>query len=157
MSAPPYTLILAVQDLYDLYLRLAPAGPYRMELFHDRQEPGAGWPDGLRGSARRLELLVRGVSCLLANQLAPASFALTGRLLSEVRALHRELDGMQTEPEYYRYLDFEVQQAEALDATLAYRLFGEVLSLYLDLLCVYGPPEAGDHLTRISQLRSALA
>jgi len=156
MQSLSIALVDAVQDLYDLYLRLAPIGPYRMELFHERKDPGAEWPEQLRRAALGIDTLLRGASCLLANQLAPASIPLCAGVLKELRRLRMELGESGPEPEYYNYLGYELTRRGDGSNAMAYRLFGEVLALYLDLLCIYGPPGALEHLPRISLLRSAL-
>jgi hypothetical protein len=138
----PYPLIAAVQDLHDLWLRFAPSGPYRHELFHDQPEPEPEWPRLLRQRSPRLELLLRGAGCLLGNNLAPAALPVLRELLPGLQALEVALVGPpQAEvAAYYALLSRELEATDGGDAVArAYFLFGELLALYLDVLCLARP------------------
>ena len=156
---PPYPLIAAVQDLYDLLLRHTPSGPYRHELFHDQPEPESEWPRLLRQRAPRLELLLRGASCLLGNSLAPAALPVLRELLPELRALDEALIGP-LRPEvaaYYGILQRELRQPEDGESgARAYYLFGELLGVYLDLLCLARPELRSSLGAQTSALRRKL-
>jgi hypothetical protein len=138
----PYPLIAAVQDLHDLLLRHTPSGPYRHELFHDQPEPQPEWPRLIREQAPRVELLLRGAGCLLSNNLAPAALPVLRELFPALRGLDEALTGP-LRPEvagYYAFLQRELAQpAAAESAAQAYYLLGELLALYLDLLCLARP------------------
>lgn len=136
MAAVPYELICAVQDLYELYSRFGPRGPYRMQLFHDQLPAHASWPPAVRQRSAKLDVLIRGASCLLANDLAPAALPVAGELWQQVRALEHELGlAPHPAPQYYAYLAHELAHAPR-EAQAAYRLFGEVLAVYMDVLCL---------------------
>ena len=70
-----------------------------------------------------------------------------------VRLLERELLPQAPEPEYYAYLTRELTQPAADAERQAYRLFGEVLAVYLDVLGAAGlMPDAsmGGEVRRLS-------
>jgi hypothetical protein len=172
--ATDYRLLSAVQDLYDLYQRLSPAGPYRLALFHDQESGGADEFTALphnaaqlmQAAAPALDLRIRAVSCLLANHLAPATGPLSEDLLRQVFRLWAVVNPGVEPPGYFDYLLGELKRQApwaALDAAalaqqtaLAYRRFGEVLALYLDVLCDARGDSAGANAQRISALRAEL-
>lgn len=156
MAAVPYQLICAVQDLYELYSREGPRGPYRMQLFHDQAQVAAHWPAAVQASAADLDLLIRGASCLLANDLAAAALPVAAELWRRVQELERSL-GLAASPipQYYAYLTGELRYAPRTPE-LAYRLFGEVLAVYLDVLGLAQPTLAAVLRPRLKQLRRAL-
>jgi hypothetical protein len=156
VASVPYELICAVQDLYELYSRFGPRGPYRMQLFHDQAPAHASWPAAVRQRSARLDTLIRGASCLLANDLAPAALPVAGELWQEVCALERELGLAQTpQPGYYTYLSQDLAHAPR-EAQAAYRLFGEVLAVYLDVLSLAHRETAEAVGTRIPTLRQRI-
>ena len=157
MKQDLYILLGAVQDLYDLYLRIGPHGPYRLSLFSAPAEVGQGWPEPVRASAGRIDQLARGVSCLLANDLAAAAPAVIGELWREVRRLEGRLNGPGwREPAYYDFVTHELLSNSGPDSSRAYRLFGEVLSIYLEIICGLRDGDRTDYLTRIQRLRETV-
>jgi len=157
MKQLPYELVSAVQDLYDLYTRLGPRGPYRLSLFSDPAEVDESWPPLVKQHASRLDELTRGVSCLLANDLAQAAAPVTGELWQGIRELARELAGSAwRQPAYFGFLTYELTRPAHLDTSDAYRLFGEVLAVYLELLCELRPAMEVEYGARIRQLRRTL-
>jgi hypothetical protein len=145
-----------VQDLYALYTRFGPAGPHRCELFHDAPTAGEGWPPQLLEQAGELDELLRSAACLLANNLSSGVPPVLLRLWQSVRQLERGLSpASAAEPEYYRYLQRDLESATAGPA-LAYRLFGEVLAVYLDVLSCAHPPFGRQLGGRVAPLRRAL-
>ena len=163
----PFELVGAVQDLYDLYLRQGPAGPYRMELFHDQVEEPRKWPEALRKEAQLLDRVIRGVSCLMANDLAEAALPLIAEVWRGVRRIEkRALRRSGKDPAYYNYISFELsigipqpEAGEAVDRnqliSKAYFLFGEVIAVYLDAIATVRGDE--ELTVQVSQLRGKLA
>jgi len=157
MKQLPFELVCAVQDLYDLYMRLGPRGPYRLSLFSDPAEVDKTWPEQVQRRAPRLDELARGVSCLLANDLAIAAAPLIGELWRAIRTLHAELAGPAWhQPAYFSFITYELARTEEVAATDAYRLFGEVLAVYLELICELRPDSGEQYGERIMQIRRAL-
>jgi hypothetical protein len=172
--AADYRLLSAVQDLHDLYQRLSPSGPYRLALFHDQDAAGGAGLDALpQASANALlaaapgiDLCVRAISCLLANHLAPASAPVCIELLRRIERLWQLLKPGQRSPEYFGYLARELfaQRGEegaepellAQRTARAYRIFGEVLAIYLDLLCDARPELGSQYAEGIRALRQAI-
>ena len=158
VPTPPIELLGAVQDLFALYTRHGPRGPYRHSLFGEQAEAAAEWPTPVRQHAAALDVLIRGVSCLLANELAAAAPPLLGSLWRSVRRLARRLStGAQREPAYYRFLTSEIGSLDASGPGDVYRLFGEVLAVYLDLLLASRPELRQDHGGQVARLRRLLA
>lgn len=157
MPALPIELLGAVQDLFALYTRHGPRGPYRHSLFGDQAEAAAEWPAPVRQRAVALDSMIRGVSCLLANELAAAAPPLLGSLWRTVRHLARQLPvGATGEPAYYRFLTVEVDKLDAAGPQDAYRLFGEILAVYLDLLFASRPELQREHGIHVLKLRRLL-
>jgi hypothetical protein len=172
--AADYRLLSAVQDLHDLYQRLSPAGPYRLALFHDQESPAgldaetlpASSAQAMLAAAPGIDLCVRAISCLLANHLAPASAPVCLELLRRIERLWQALNPGQRPPVYFGYLARELfaqRGEEGADpqlieqrSTRAYRMFGEVLAIYLDLLCDARPSLAEQFTQRISALRAQI-
>lgn len=154
----PYNLICAVQDLHDLYQRAAPTGPYRLPLFAGEALPEAQLPEPLQQQAAYLDGLVRGATCLLANQLAPAALPVIAQLWRGVQLLEQR-QGLLAEPapEYYAFLTRELAGVEADAESQAYRLLGEVLAVYLDVLCVLRAAVADGIGDAVQRLRAAIA
>lgn len=147
----------AVQDLFALYTRHGPRGPYRHSLFGDQAEAAAEWPAPVRQHAVALDSMIRGVSCLLANELAAAAPPLLGSLWRSVRLLARRLSaGAPREPAYYRFLTIEISNLDAAGRHDIYRLFGEVLAVYLDILFACRPELQQDHGGQVARLRRLL-
>lgn len=154
MKQLPYELVSAVQDLYDLYTRQGPRGPYRLSLFSDPNEIAADWPAAVQAHAERLDELARGVSCLLANNLDAAALPVIAEFWRSVCGLERELAGASwQQPAYYYFITQELRKTSGAMPSTAYRLFGEVLAVYLDILCAQRPDFEGDYAARIGQLR----
>ncbi|MBN2081891.1 hypothetical protein JW859_06735 [bacterium] len=157
MNQDLYVLVGAVQDLYDLYLRIGPQGPYRLSLFSDPAEISADWPAPVQASAARIDQLARGVSCLLANDLAAAAPAVIAELWREVRRLEAQLNAPGWhEPGYYGFLTDELRGGRQLESPQAYRYFGEVLSIYLEIICGLRDGAQADYLVRIQRLRETV-
>ncbi len=160
VGALPSELVYAVQDLYDLFQRHNPLGGYRYSLFHDAPAPEPAWPAAAAAGQRAALTLARGVSCLLASGLPEAALALTGALWQSQLSLERALAGSHwREPEYYRYLTAELARPGAGEtaAEEAYRLFGEVLAVQLDLIAqLEAPAERAALHQRVAQLRRQL-
>lgn len=157
MQQLPFELVCAVQDLYDLYTRLGPRGPYRLSLFSDPAEVDETWPEPVQRHGQRLDELARGVSCLLANDLGGAAAPLIREFWRSVRALHAELAGPSwRQPAYFAFITHELSRPAAVPVRQAYRLFGEVLAVYLELICELRPDGTGQLDGRIPQLRRAL-
>lgn len=151
-------VVAAAQDLFDLYTRLSPVKAHRLALFSDQSEVSAEWPALIQQEAPDLSVLIRGVSCLLANDLAPAAIPLTETLWLSVRSLDRTLAGKRwCEPAYFRYLSKELCNPTAKDTVVAYQLFAEVLAVYLDILCGLRVGWKEEHGPSINQLRRALS
>lgn len=138
----PYPLLAAVQDLHELLQRHSLSGPLRHSLFHDAEDRARDWPPLVNEHGPPLELLLRGAGCLLANGLAAAALPLLRELLPRLR----ELDGLLSGPlaegvkQYYALLERELAHGLSGDAAgRAHYLCGELLALYLDLLCVARP------------------
>lgn len=155
MKPAPFTVIAAVKDLYDLYTRINPRGPYRLSLFGDTAGISADWPAPLQDRAARLDGLIRGVGCALGNDLAVAGLAVTVALWGDVRRLEQEVSaGLRwREPAYYRFLTHELAQCDGSDPGQVYRLFGEVLAVYLDIICDMRPGYRGEYGALVRQLR----
>jgi hypothetical protein len=150
-------LLCAVQDLYDLYLRIAPCGPYRLPLF--QQEPAAASivPPGVSERAQPLDALIRGVSCLLANQLPDAALPVIAELWRQVQAVEALwLPGGQPAA-YYAFLTRELHTREPDTAAQACRLFGEVLAVYVDVLCLLRLPKTDGVAHTVQRLRDLIA
>lgn len=158
MNPVPFEVIAAVKDLYDLYSRINPRGPYRLSLFGDQGEVGTDWPPPLQARANRLDELIRGVGCSLANDLAAPALAVTAALWNDIRRLEQELTGSRQrgEPEYYRFLTRELDQSAGSDQCQVYRLFGEVLAVYLDIICVLRPGYGTEYGALVNQLRALI-
>ena len=157
MPTPPIELLGAVQDLFALYTRHGPRGPYRHSLFGEQAEAAAEWPAPVRERAVALDVMIRGVSCLLANELAAAAPPLLGSLWRSVRQLARRLSaGAPHEPAYYRFLTIEVNNLDATGPSDVYRLFGEVLAVYLDILFASRPELRQDDGGQVARLRRLL-
>ena len=154
--AVPYELISAVQDLYDLYQRIGPAGHYKLSLFHNSQPVGQTWPEPVQLHAPRLDELARGVSCLLANGLIQPAPPVCGELWRGVLILEGALrPDPGPLPEYYRYLSRELSKPGPAKAHSVYRLFGEVLAVYLDVLAA-AQGSRGDWEVQVRELRRAI-
>jgi len=150
-------MIGAVQDLFDLHNRLCPHGPYRLSLFADREMITDEWPVALREHAPRLDTLIRGVSCLLANDLSTAALPLTISLWETVQEMERVIAGSAwRRPEYYQFLSEDLHCNIVGTQADAYRLFGEVLAIYLDILCELRPAWKQEYQPLISRLRGEL-
>ena len=160
MGALPSELVYAVQDLHDLFQRHNPLGGYRHGLFHDPPAPRPQFPRHALPLLRRACELARGVGCLLASGLPEAALALAGALWQAHVDLERALAGEGwREPEYYSYLASELARDPADGGVLseAYRLFGEVLAVQLDLLAGYtGEGEGAALRQRVAMLRRKL-
>lgn len=158
MKQLPFELVCAVQDLYDLYLRLGPRGPYRLSLFSDPAEVDETWPEPVQRQAPRLDELARGVSCLLANDLARAAPPLIREMWRAVLDLEAEVAGPGWhQPAYFAFISHELSRPDRVAARDAYRLFGEVLAVYLEVVCELRPAaDGGEYGERIRQLRHAL-
>lgn len=142
MERLSYELLAAVQDLHELLQRHSLSGPQRHSLFHDADDRSTVWPPAVEQQGPELELLLRGAGCLLANGLAPAALPLLCDLLPGLRRLDEELSGPLAEGvrQYYGLLERELGLGLGGDgAARAYYLCGELLALYLDLLCVARP------------------
>jgi hypothetical protein len=151
-------VVAAAQDLFDLYTRLSPVKAHRLALFSDQSEVGVEWPALIQQEAPGLSVLIRGVSCLLANDLAPAAIPLTETLWLAVRGLDRTLAGNNwREPAYFCYLSRELHNPPARDTTAAYRLFAEVLAVYLDILCGLRVGWKEAHGPSINRLRRTIS
>lgn len=147
----------AVQDLYDLYQRACPCGPYRLPLFGDAERGDGRVPQALRDDAGRIDTLLRGASCLLANHLAPAALPLIAAVWRGVQEFEaRWLPGF-SQPAYYSFLTRELATAEDDPAWQAYRLFGEVLAIYLDVFAAKGLPGTDGLAQSVVALRKVLA
>jgi len=153
-----YRLICAVSDLYDIYTRVNPRGPYRHTLFHDPAQTTADWPAQIMDQAGELEELIRGISCLLANGMGRPALPVITALWQRIIRLERQLAGQSWQmPAYYRYIQREMQQTPAEPTTAAYYLFGEVLAIYIDILCETQPTKLADIQERVSALRRVIA
>ena len=155
----PASLVYAVQDLYDLYQRHAPGGPYRHGLFGEASGSGqAQLPGAASSRLAHANELARGVSCLLAASLPAAALATTAALWSAVRALERELAGDgYCEPEYYAFLSSELEREAGPGAlATAYRLFGEVLAVLLDVCAHHLGADDAALPQRVAKLRRGL-
>jgi hypothetical protein len=156
--AVPYQLLCAVQDMYDLYTRIAPAGPYRLTLFHDPPYVATQLAAPLRARLKRVDALIRGVSCLLGSGLCPAAMPVIAELWAETRAVERAwLQSTGAEPPYYGYVSKELLARSADGADAAYRLFGEVLAVLLDVLAGLGLPGTDGLSPRVRHLRAIIA
>lgn len=145
-----------MQDLYDLYQRIAPCGPYRMPLFQQEQAADPPVPPAVRGQAQLLDTLLRGVSCLLANQLPDAALPVIAEVWRRVQALEAAwLPGTQPAA-YYAFLTRELQAREPDTARQACRLFGEVLAVYLDVLCLMRLPKTDGLAGTVQHLRGLI-
>ena len=130
MKQLPYELVSAVQDLYDLYMRMGPRGPYRLSLFSDPSEIDADWPPAVQTHAVRLDELARGVSCLLANDLDSSALPVIAEFWRGVVALEKEITGSAWHlPVYYIFISRELKRQDGATVAAAYRLFGEVLAV----------------------------
>jgi len=154
---PAFPLLDAVQDLYDLYQRVTPCGPYRLPLFAETERGAEHVPQALREAAGRIDTLLRGASCLLANHLAPAALPLIAAVWRSVQEFEaRFLPGF-SQPEYYSFLTRELAMAEDDAASQAYRLFGEVLAVYLDVIAAMQLPGTAGLAQAVTALRTVLA
>ncbi len=167
MKPVPYFLVCAVQDLHDLYQRINPTGPYRMELFHDSPPVEKPVPSGLRHIAPELDTMIRGVSCLLASNLTIPAIPVIRSIWKLVRGIHGSvtMPGGAV-PAYYEYMTHELDQIQDTLGTAArdentdarvYQLFGEVLAVYLDLLDAMRNPGQDSIRSRIDALRTVIA
>jgi hypothetical protein len=152
-----FLLMDAVQDLYDLYQRASPCGPYRLPLFSDIERGDERVPQALRDAAQRIDTLVRGAGCLLANHLAPAALPLISALWRSVQEFEVRWLPSSSQPAYYGFLTRELAVTEDDAALQAYRLFGEVLAVYLDVLAAKGLPGTVGLAQAVLALRRALA
>lgn len=150
----PYSLISAVQDLHDMYTRSNPAGPFRLALFHDSLPSALHWPVPVAASAAHIDTLIRGISCLLGNDLAEAALPVIAALWKDVLRLSGEMHSdVQPTAEYYRFLTYEMFRPAGDPAQLAYRLFGEVLAAYLFVLAGASQQELPGLRSRVEKLR----
>jgi hypothetical protein len=159
VESVPYPLLAVVQDLHEQLQRHSLSGPFRHGLFHDPQGPAAGWPRPVEQRGPALELLLRGAGCLLANGLAPAALPLLRELLPLLRELDTALSGPPAPgvEQYYGLLERELALGLAGGAgPRAYYLCGELLALYLDLLCVARPELHGTLGVQVMALRRQL-
>jgi len=149
-------VIGAVKDLSDLYNRINPRGPYRISLFANASEVGADWPAPFHQNGERIDTLIRGVGCLLANDLADAAWPVTADLWRSIQQLERELIDNWSRPDYYRFLTRDLERTGQKGDGI-YRLFGEVLAVYLDIICTVRPDYHTQYGSRISALRRLVA
>jgi len=157
MKQLPFELVSAVQDLYDLYMRLGPRGPYRLSLFSDPAQVDESWPSPVKRDAPRFDELARGVSCLLANDLPDAATPVIAELWRGIRSLARELaESDWRQPAYFAFITHELARPALVNTSEAYRLFGEILAVYLELICELRPAQGLDYGARIRQLRRTL-
>jgi hypothetical protein len=148
----------AVQDLYDLYVRMSPGGAYRLGILSEPHEPSASWPPALGARIARIDALIRGASCMLANKLPEAALPVVDALWRSTRAFERGLAGSRwREPAYYRFLAHELASMDGADSASIWRLFGEVLAVYLDVLCRLRPEALSEYIPEISRLRGMIA
>ncbi|MCB1217122.1 hypothetical protein KDL44_07000 [bacterium] len=154
MQRVPYSLISAVQDLHEMYTRSSPAGPFRLELFHDSLPRDPRWPAPVAASASHIDALIRGISCLLGNNLAEGALPVIAALWKAVLRLSGEMHSdVQPTAEYYRFLSYEMIRPPGDPAQLAYRLFGEVLAAYLFVLADATQLELPSLRSRVEKLR----
>jgi len=151
-----YELICAVRDLYEIYINLAPGGPYRLALFSDAATDPPPGPTAYTENLTRCDGLIRAVGCLLANQLAAFSAPLMAALWGDVRRLHAQVFRPQPRPLYFRFLDHESSRVQFAEEE-AYRVFGEVLVVYIDVLARLLPEHAAGLLDRVSVLGTVIA
>ena len=150
---PSFQVIGAVQDLNDLYNRINPRGPYRMSLFSEAAAVGEEWPQPFHAKGGRIDVLIRGVSCLLANDLAESAWPVAAELWNSIVQLEGELApaGWRA-PDYYQFLARELSRPVAKGGKI-YQLFGEVLAVYLDIICAVRGDYRREYGERIRSLR----
>lgn len=137
-----------------MYTRTNPAGPFRMELFHDSLPSAVQWPVPVAASAQHIDTLIRGISCLLGNNLAAAALPVIASLWKDVLRLSSEMHSdVQPTAEYYRFLSYEMFRPPGDPAQLAYRLFGEVLAAYLFVLADATQLNLPSMRSRVEKLR----
>ena len=158
MEAKHYKLAGAVKDLHDLFQQINPAGPYRMALFHDRKSRASGQPTWFKLEAARIDTYLRGAACLLANDLAESAAPVIAIAWQHIKASALKIGfTQQSEPVYFSYLSSELDRAEVMTKSQTYRILGEVLAVYLDLLCSLGFDETGLVAPEVDQLRGVIA
>ncbi len=146
-----------MQDLYDLYQRIAPCGPYRLPLFSQEPAVAHSIPQPVRDQAQPLDALIRGVSCLLANQFPDAALPVIAELWRQVQSAEALWLPGNPPAAYYTFLTRELHAREPDAAEQAYRLFGEVLAVYLDLLCLLQLPKTAGVAHSVQHLRGLIA
>jgi hypothetical protein len=151
-----YELICAVRDLYEIYINLAPGGPHRLALFSDAATDPPPGPTAYAELLTRCDGLIRAVGCLLANQLAAFSGPLMAALWGDVRRLHAQVFGNRPRPPYFRFLDHETAHTQLAEDE-AYRVFGEVLAVYVEVLARLLPEHDAGMLDRVSALGAVIA
>lgn len=158
MHLTSFEIVAAVKDLYDLYSRINPRGPYRLSLFGETNADERELPEAMRHHGRRLDALIRGAGCLLGNDLPDAALAVTVALWRELRRMEQELAGgaLWCEPVYYGFLTHDLAVADGEDSSLVYKLFGEVLAVYLDIISQLQPELRSQYGERINHLRSVV-
>lgn len=150
----PYSLISAVQDLHEMYTRSSPAGPFRLELFHDALPRDPKWPAPVAASATHIDALIRAISCLLGNNLAEGALPVIAALWKAVLRLSGEMHSdVQPTAEYYRFLSYEMIRPPGDPSQLAYRMFGEVLAAYLFVLADATQLQVPSLRSRVEKLR----
>jgi len=157
MEAIPYELAGAVKDLHDLLQQINPAGPYRMALFHDREERKSSQPKWFSLEATQIDSYLRGAVCLLANDLADSSLPVIAMAWKHIKSTAFRIGfAKQPEPAYFRYLSTELSTGERRSKAEAYRLLGEALAVHLDMLCSLGFDRAGIVAPKVDMLRALL-
>ncbi len=140
-----------------MYTRTSPAGPFRMQLFHDALPRDPHWPVPVAASATHIDNLIRGISCLLGNNLAEPALPVIAALWKAVLRLSTEMHSdVQPTAEYYRFLSFEMIRPAGDPTHLAYRLFGEVLAAYLFVLADATRLELPSLRSRVEKLRQQI-
>jgi hypothetical protein len=137
---PTYALLSSVLELYELYQRFSPAGPYRLELF---LSPGDSqlWQAEAGRRIAAIDELIRGGNCLLANQHPRAARHVVAALWAEVRAFWREAQFAwagkvsSVEPEKFERITQQLA-VEDTDAEQVVTALGEVLAVYLLVLAL---------------------
>ena len=128
MQQIPFELISAVQDLQALLQRVVPGEQ------HSRV--------GRAGDRERVWQLFKGAECLLSNSQPVSAVCLMGQCWGLFKEGAWRAAGLSEEPEYFRYISYELLSYGSSSMVDAYRLYGEVASLYLDMLIKSG--ETGD-------------
>lgn len=78
--------------------------------------------------------LLKGAECLLSNSMPVAAMCVLGQCWARIKERAWIAAGLGQEPEYFRFITYELGEFGSAGMGDAYRIYGEVISLYLDML-----------------------